>query len=52
MLEHFLGKIKLNLNVEKSKTMIFKKGGGTEKNTHWKWKGEKGEEVKDMLYLK
>ena len=50
-LEHFLGRRKLNLNVEKSKAMIFKKGGGKEKNTSWNWKGERGEEVKEMLYL-
>ena len=30
-LEHFLDRRKLNLNIEKSKTMFFKKGGRKEK---------------------
>ena len=50
-LEHFLGRRKLNLNVKKSKTMVFKKGGEKEKNTSWNWNGERVEEVKEMLYL-
>ena len=50
-LEHFLDRRKLNLNVAKSKTMVFKKGGGKEKNTSWNWKGERVEEVKEILYL-
>ena len=33
-LEYFLGRRKLNLNVEKSMTMVFKKGGRKEKNTN------------------
>ena len=49
--EHFLDRRKLNLNVEKSETMVFKEGGGKEKNTSWNWKGERVEEVKEMLYL-
>ena len=50
-LEHFLDRRKLNLNVAKSKTMVFKKGGGKEKNTSWNWKDERVEEVKEILYL-
>ena len=50
-LEHFLDRRRLNLNVAKSKTMVFKKGGGKEKNTSSNWKGERVEEVKEMLYL-
>ena len=50
-LEHFLDRRKLNLNVEKCKTMVFKKRGGKQKNTSWNWKGERVEEVKEMLYL-
>ena len=49
-LEHFLDGGKLNQNVEKSKTMVFKKGGGKEKNTSWNWKGERVEEIKEMLF--
>ena len=51
-LEHFLDRRKLILNVAKSKTMVFKKGGGKEKNTSWNWKGERVEEVKEILYLR
>ena len=50
-LEHFLDRRKLNLNVENSKAMVFKKGGGKEKNTSRNWKGKRIEEVKEMLYL-
>ena len=39
------------MNVEKSKTMVFKKGGGKEQNTNWKWEGKAIKEVKEMLYF-
>ena len=47
-LEYFLDMKKLNLYVEKAKTMVFQKGGGKEKTTSWNWKGERVEEVKEM----
>ena len=50
-LGHFLDRRKLNLNVESPRLLDFKKGGGREKNTSWNWKGERIEEVKEMLYL-
>ena len=31
--------------------MVFRKGVGKEKNTSWKWKSERVEEVKEILYL-
>ena len=43
---------KTKFDVEKSKIMVFKKGGeGKEKSTNWKWKGERVDDVKEMLYL-
>lgn len=52
-LEKYLEGKKLSLNVDKSKVVIFKKGGGREPRNKriWWWKGEKIEEVKEIRYL-
>ncbi|XP_011865993.1 PREDICTED: putative golgin subfamily A member 6-like protein 6 [Vollenhovia emeryi] len=41
----------LEVNVEKTKVMRCRKGGGRWKNVTWKWKGKKLEEVKKYKYL-
>lgn len=50
-LEKYLNGKKLQLNVEESKVMIFKKGGRKEKGKEWWWKGKRLEEVKEFKYL-
>ena len=50
-LEHFLDRSKLNLNVEKSKTTVSKKGGGKGRNTNRKRNVERAEVVKKVLDL-
>ncbi|XP_071648497.1 uncharacterized protein [Temnothorax longispinosus] len=50
-LEEYLdGKI-LTLNIEKTKIMRFRKGGGKKKKYDWRWKGKKLEEVNEFKYL-
>lgn len=43
---------KLQLTTKKSKIVGFRKGGGRRKETEWKWKGKKIEEVKEIKYLR
>lgn len=50
-LEEYLKKKKLELNVEKTKIMRFRKGGGRLSKREWRWKGRKIEEVKKFTYL-
>jgi len=49
-LEKFLKKRKLELNVEKSKIMVFNRKK-RERNEVWKWKGKNIEEVQNFKYL-
>lgn len=49
--EKYLKRKKLTLNCEKSKVMVFRKGGGREKARIWKWEGKNIEEVKEFTYL-
>ena len=50
-LEKYLKNLKLQLNVEKSKMVVFSKGRGKEKENDWRWKAEKIEQVKEFTYL-
>jgi len=50
-LERYLDGKKVELNVEKTKIVRFRKGGGREKKKDWRWKGKKIEEVKEFKYL-
>lgn len=50
-MERYLKRKKLQLNTGKSKIVEFRKGGGRRKETVWKWKGRKIEEVKEIKYL-
>lgn len=50
-LKKYLEKKDLNLNAEKSKMLIFKKGRSQRKKEEWKWGDENIEEVKDFKYL-
>jgi len=42
----------LELNVEKTKVMKFRKGGGRMTRKTWRWKGIEIEEVKEFDYLR
>jgi len=50
-LERYLEEKRLELNVEKTKIMRFRKGGGRKKKVDWRWKGRRIEEVKEFKYL-
>jgi hypothetical protein len=50
-LEEYLEKKKLELNVDKTKIMRFRKGGGRLSKRDWRWSGKKIEEVKEFTYL-
>ena len=50
-LEGYLEDKKLEINVEKTNVMRFRKGGGRMKEVKWRWKGKKIEEVKKFTYL-
>ncbi len=45
-IKKYITRIKLLLNVEKSKIMVFKKGGRNARNEEWKWDGVGIEKVK------
>lgn len=49
-LEDYLERKELELNVEKTKIMRFRKGGGRIEKRDWRWKGKKLEEVKEYKY--
>lgn len=49
-LEDFLERKELELNVEKTKIMRFRKGGERIEKRDWRWKGKKLEEVKEYKY--
>ncbi|XP_024884387.1 uncharacterized protein LOC112462700 [Temnothorax curvispinosus] len=50
-LEKYLRKRKLELNVEKSKILKFRRGEGVEREKDWLWKGQRIQEVKEFEYL-
>ncbi|KMQ85710.1 hypothetical protein RF55_15573 [Lasius niger] len=50
-MESYLDGKRLEVNVEKTKVMVFRRGGGRRKSTSWRWKGKVIEEVKEMKYL-
>jgi len=50
-LEVYLERKSLELNVEKTKVMRFKKEGGRIAKKDWRWRGKKIEEVKEYKYL-
>lgn len=49
--EEYIRMKKLELNVEKTKIIRFRKGGGRKERRTWWWKGRKIEEVKEFRYL-
>ena len=51
ILERYLDKKDLTLNVNKSKIMVFGKGRSRRQKQGWKWKGEELEVVKEFSYL-
>lgn len=50
-LESYLDGKRLEINVEKTKVMRFRKGRGRLKKANWSWKGKSIEEVKEFTYL-
>ena len=51
-LQKYLDKRKLMVNVEKSKVLVFSKGGGgRRRKTEWRWKGKVIEEVREFNHL-
>jgi hypothetical protein len=50
-MEKYMRRKKLTVNVEKSKMMVFRKGGGRRKTNEWRWEKDKIEEVKEFKYL-
>ena len=49
--ERYMKKKKLEVNTEKTKMIIFKKGGRRAKETEWKWDGMRIEQEKQIKYL-
>lgn len=49
--EGYLKRKKLEMNVEKTKVIRFKKGGGRRDKRVWRWRGKVIEEVKEFRYL-
>lgn len=50
-LERYVDGKGLELNVEKTKVLRFREGGGRMSKVNWWWKGKKIEEVKEFKYL-
>jgi hypothetical protein len=50
-MEKYMRRKNLTVNVEKSKMMVFRKGGGRRKINEWRWEKNKIEEVKEFKYL-
>jgi hypothetical protein len=50
-LDEYLEKKKLELNVDKTKIMRFRKGEGRLRKREWRWKEKRIEEVKGFTYL-
>ena len=51
MLEGYFEKRELKVNVEKTKIMRFRKGGGRSKKMEVKWRGRRIQEVTESKYL-
>jgi len=49
--ERYLGRKRLELNVDKTKVMRFRKGKGRMRKREWWWKGKEIKEVKEFRYL-
>ncbi|KMQ83443.1 axoneme-associated protein, partial [Lasius niger] len=49
--ERYMDNKRLEVNVMKTKIMVFRKGGGRRKRIKWIWKGKKIEEDKEIKYL-
>jgi hypothetical protein len=50
-MEKYMRRKKLTVNVEKSKMMVFRKGGGRRKINEWRWEKDKIEELEEFKYL-
>jgi len=50
-MEGYLDKKRLELNIEKTKMIRFRKGEGRKKKIDWRWKGKGIEEVRETKYL-
>jgi hypothetical protein len=50
-MEKYMRRKKLTVNIEKSKMMVFRKGGGRRKINEWRWERDKIEEVEEFKYL-
>jgi len=50
-LERYVDQKGLVVNVDKTKVMRCRKGGGRQREIVWKWKGKEIEEVKKYKYL-
>jgi len=50
-LEEYVDKKRLELNVNKTKIVRFRRGGGKLGKKDWRWKGKKLEKVKEFRYL-
>ena len=50
-MEMYLARKNLQLNVEKSKVVTFRKGGGKKTVVEWKWRRESIGEVNEFKYL-
>lgn len=51
VLERYVDEKELRVNVDKSKVIRFRIGGGRMKKCEWKWKGGRVEEVSEFTYL-
>ena len=49
--ERYIRKKKLEVNTEKTKMVIFKKGGRRAKEIEWKWEGKRIKQKKQIKYL-
>lgn len=49
--EGYLERKKLEMNVEKTKVIRFKRGRGRRDKRVWRWRGKVIEEVKEFRYL-
>lgn len=50
-LEEYVEKKKLEVNIDKTKIMRFRKGGGRWGKRDWRWKGRKIKEAKEFTHL-
>jgi len=50
-LEKYTSRKGLELNVEKTKIVRFRRGGGRQSKVDWRWRGSRIEEVREYKYL-